>query len=349
MNYKDFTKRGLLNAEFFITKVIEGKPGETLAIIADESTYSETELLSVCAKKLGLKPFVIDVSVYGISRFTPVDYTFIEPVKAAIKASDICVTTCLSYSLLLGGKKEMDGILTGAARCFALWARCISEWDFDFDEIIAMRKRTPKLKDLVIKSSVLRITTALGTDLTCKVGAENIAAIYEVLAITPFFAEVAIIPNYGTVNGVAVVDGAVSSGIRRNQFGARELGLEPIRITIKDGNVTGYSAAPLHRERLEKFIKGANPIADKVDEVGLVTTTARINDEYQWNIWQDGSHHSRSAHIALGNNTSDRSGTVHASAHADFDMLDPVIELDGKVIYKDGVFDDAYISRAVSG
>ncbi len=44
MNYKDFTKRGLLNAEFYILEIIKGKSGETLAIIADEATYSEDTL-----------------------------------------------------------------------------------------------------------------------------------------------------------------------------------------------------------------------------------------------------------------------------------------------------------------
>lgn len=344
MNYKDFTRLGLLNAEFYIAKIIEGKPGETLAIIADDGTYSEADLLSVCAKKLGLKPFVIDVSVYGISRFTPVDYTFIEPVKAAIDAADICISTCLSFKELLGSAKAMDGILTGEARCFPLWARGINEWDFDFNKILSMRKRTPKLKELIKRSSVLHITTKSGTDLVCKVGSSNMAAIYEVLAITPFFAEVAIIPKYGTINGTAVVDGAVSAGIRRNQFGEHELGMEPIRLWIKDGQVTEYKAAPLHMERVEKFIYGARPIADKVDEIGIVTATEKINDEYQWRIWSDGTHHSNSMHIALGNNTNDREGAVHAKAHADFDILNPVLELDGRIIYKDNIFDDTYIN-----
>ncbi len=348
MNYKDFTKRGLLNAEFLITKVYKGKSNETMVIIADESTYSEAEMLCVCAKKLGLRPFIIDVSVYGISRFTQVDYRHIEPVKAAIDAADICVSTCLSFSKLLGSTKAKDGILTGEARCFPLWARGIGEWDFDFDKILAMRERTPKLKELVKKSEVLHVTTKKGTDLVCKVGEKNIAAIYEVLAITPFFAEVAIIPNYGTVNGVAIVDGAVSRAIRRNQFGERELDLEPIKLVIENGRIKEYSAAPLHRERLEKFMYKADPVADGIDEIGLVTATESINDDYQWNIWSDGTHHSNSMHIALGNNTRERDSIVHAPAHADFDILDPVIELDGKAIYRDGVFDDEYIGNTVN-
>ncbi len=345
MDYRCFTKRGLLNAEFFLTRLIEGKKGETLAIVADEGTYAEACLLSVCAKKLGLKPFVIDVSVYGISRFTEVDYSVLEPVKAAIRASDICVSICLGFARLLGGSREMDSILTGDARCFGLRVWGISEWDFDFDESMAARERAPKLKDLVMKSSVLNVKNAAGTDLTCKVGSGNIAAIYEVLAIAPFFAEVAIIPNYDAVNGIVAADGAVSQGIRKNQFGSRELGLEPIRLTIKDGIVTGYTADPLQKKRLEDFIRCADPVAGKVDEIGLVTTTAGINDEYQWFMWSNGTHHSKSMHIALGNNEKGRSEMVHAPAHADFDIMDPTIELDGKVILKGGIFNDAIIFK----
>ncbi|HBE04255.1 MAG: hypothetical protein A2096_00670 [Spirochaetes bacterium GWF1_41_5] len=350
MDYMAFTKRGLLNAEFFITRICNGKAGETMMIVGDEGTRSETDLLSVCAKKLGLKPFVVDVSAYGISRFTPVDFEPIPALKAAAQASDICVTTCLGFAKILGSAKEMDGILTGQARCFALWARNIWEWDFDFEEIMAMRRRTVKIRDLIKKAKILHFTTAKGTDLICKVGEKNMAAIYEVLAIVPFFGEVAIIPNSGTVNGVAVIDGAATGyisggGVRRDQFGQREIGMEPIRLEIKDGKVVDYSAAPLHKARLEEFLHKTEVLADQVDEIGIVTTTADISDEYQWRMWDDGSHHSRSFHIALGNNTSERKEIIHAKAHCDFDIHDPVIELDGHVIYRDGRFDDEWIDN----
>ncbi len=343
MDYSGFTKKGLANAEFFLEKIVEGKSGETIVFIANEFTYPETTLMSLCAKKLGMKPFIIDLSIYGINWFMPEDFEFIPAVKAAIEASDITVTTCMTFAKLLGSSKDMDGILTGKQRCFAYWSHFMQEWDFDYDEVLMGRKRCVPLRDLVRKSKVLHLTTAKGTDLTCEVGDGNMNAIYEVLAIAPFFAEVAIIPKYGTVNGVAVIDGASSKGLRNNEFGRRELSLAPTVMTFKDSVLTDLTGDPLHIERIEKYIHDADPIADRVDEIGLVTCTARINDDYQWRIWNDGSHHSNSFHVALGNNVGGREEIVHAKAHCDFDIWDPVIELDGHVIYCGGKFDDAYI------
>lgn len=346
MDYSGFTKRGLQNAEFFLEKIVEGKRGETIVFIANEFTYPETTLMSLCAKQLGMKPFIVDLSIYGINWFMPEDFEFIPALKSAIEAADICVTTCMTYAKLLGSSKNMDAILTGEKRCYAYWSHFMQEWEFDQNEVLMGRKRCVPLRDLLKKSKILHLTTPKGTDLTCEVGIENMNAIYEVLAIAPFFAEVAIIPKYGTVNGIAVIDGASSKGLINNEFGKRELNLEPIRMTIKDSVVTDMTGNPLHMERINKYIHDFDPIADHIDEVGIVTCTATINDDYQWRIWNDGSHHSNSFHIALGNNVSERSDVVHAKAHCDFDMWNPVMELDGHIIYKDGKFDDDYIFKA---
>lgn len=345
MNYSGFTKNGLHNAEFFLTKIVEGKPGESIVFIANEFTYPETELMTICAKRLGMKPFIIDLSVYGINWFQKVDFEHIPAIRACIEASDICVTTCMSYAKLLGSGKDMDSNLTGANRRFAYWAHCMQEWEFDERQVLMAHKRPLPLRKLVEQSRVLHLTTKKGTDLTAYVGSGNIHSAYEVCAIVPFFSEVAIIPKYENVNGVVVIDGASSCGLRLNEFGAHELDLAPTVMEFKDGVLTRLDGDPLHVDRITKWMNSFDPVADHIDEIGLVTCTDRINDDYQWRVFNNGSHHSNSFHIALGNNVSERSEIIHAKAHCDFDIWDPVMELDGHVIYKDGAFDDEYIFK----
>lgn len=350
MNYSGFTKNGLKNAEFFLTRIVEGKPGESIVFIANEFTYPETELMAICSRKLGMKPFIIDLSVYGINWFMKEDFEYIPAIRACIESADICVTTCMTFAKLLGSSKAMDGILTGKQRCFAYWAHFMQEWEFDQKKVLMAHKRPLPLRELVEKSKVLHLTTAKGTDITCQVGQDKMNSIYEVCAIVPFFSEVAIIPKYGTVSGVAVVDGASSRvkgeesvALRINEFGNRDINLAPTVMKFDKGVLTSLEGDPLHVNRIEKWINSFDPIADRVDEVGLVTCTDRINDDYQWRVFNDGSHHSNSFHIALGNNVSEREEIVHAKAHCDFDIYDPVMELDGHIIYKDGEFDDEYI------
>lgn len=343
MDFSRFTKRGLKNAEFFLNKTVNGKPGESMIIFADEFTYPDANLIAICAKKKGMLPFIVDLSIYGNRLLGTNDFKFNPAIKAAIQASDICVTTCQSFSRLLGSGKEMDNILTGQQRCFAFWTRHMEEWDFDEEEVYMGRKRAIPVRDLVKKSKLLHITTEKGTDITCEVGEENLNAIYEVLAICPFFAEVAIIPKYGTVNGKLVADGAASRQLRNDQFGCRERDVEPVVMTFKDSVMTSLSGDPVQVERIQEWMHSDVIPADHVDEIGIVTCTADINDEYQWFVWNDGSHHSKSFHLAIGNNNDERKDVIHGKLHSDFDVWNPVIELDGHVIYRDGKFDDEYV------
>jgi hypothetical protein len=124
-------------------------------------------------------------------------------------------------------------MIAGARRFYRFYnLQSLNEVDYDYAGILADRKRTPLLRRIVESASVMRITTEKGTDLTCDIGRKNLAAITEILGLLPFFSEVATVPNYGTVNGVVVADGAVQK-LRFNQFGKREISGAPIRMTIE--------------------------------------------------------------------------------------------------------------------
>lgn len=343
------TQTGIENARFLLKDIGQGKEGETVTIICDDYSHAGANLLAVCARQLGLLPIVIDLSVYGIEYLTPVERPYLRHVHGALEKSDMAFSFSPTYAWHLGGQKQFDAVHDGRRRFFTILGNGIDEWDFDHDEILAARRRTPLLRHLVEDGHVLRITTAKGTDLTCQIGMRNIDSIYDVLSLVPFYSEVAVVPKIGTVNGVAVIDGASQKGIRSMDYKERRAKTPPMVLEFKDSALVRYEAPNEEQGKsLEAFMDNASPRAAQADEIGLVTVTSDINDKYPWSWWGDGTHHSKSVHVALGNNVGDRAGMIHASAHADFDMYHPKIEIDGHVVYENDVFDDAWLAECES-
>ncbi len=346
MDYRMITQTGLENARFLLKDIGQGKVGETVTLICDDYTHSGANLLAICARKLGLIPIVIDLSVYGIEYLTPVERPYLPHVHGALDRSDMAFSFSPTYAWHLGGQKQFDAVHDGRRRFFTILGNGIDEWNFDHDEILKARRRTPLLRHLVENGKEMRITTAQGTDLTCRIGRQNIDSIYDVLSLVPFYSEVAVVPKIGTVNGTAVIDGASQRGIRSMDYRERRANTPPMILEFKDSELIRYEAPNDEQKKsLEEFINGVSPRANQADEVGLVTVTSDINDKYLWSWWGDGTHHSKSVHIALGNNVSNRASMIHASAHSDFDMYHPMIEIDGHIIYKDDVFDDTYLEE----
>lgn len=341
------------NAEFILRDLGCCQPGEHIVLIADESCRSNAFALADVARELGLHPLVIDIDVYGRDREYRRKYLgmpALKPLRAAILACDAAFMLTdqmlTDFGMFLGDGDEMDASLTGIGRRYTLEARGLTEWEIRPDEILHFRERTRRLHDLLQQGGRLRVRTARGTDFSCDM-VTGTDGMYPVLGIIPFYAEVAVIPKFGCFNGVVVVDGASQCAWAQRGFpirpaipGWQELYLEPLRIEIKDGRVSAYSGPPVQVERLEKWMYGSSPHADLADEIGLVTTTARENDQYGWLI--DGTHQTHCVHVALGNNTR-RDEIIHAPEHCDFDIHDPEITLDDKTIYANGAFQDDVI------
>lgn len=346
MDYSAVTQRGLENARFLLVDIGQAKEGERVTIICDDYTHPQAVLLAICAKKLNLLPIIIDVSVYGTEYLTEVERPFLPHVKSALDASDLAFSFSPTYAWHLGGQKEFDAVHDGKRRFFTILGNGLTEWRFEHQEILDARRRTPIVRKLISQGKKMRITTELGTDLSCDIGMENFENIYDVLSLVPFYGEVAIIPKYGTVTGKAVIDGASQRNVRPQTYARRCVEEGPMTLWIDKGKLIDYQAPnEKQKEALEEYVNTAEPKADQVDEIGIVTVTADINDQYPWSWWGDGTHHSKSVHIALGNNTNDRTGMIHATAHCDFDIYFPTIEVDGHVIYDKDHFDDEYLLR----
>jgi hypothetical protein len=339
------------NAKFILEDLAEGKKGDNIVVIADSVSYVNARALCDCAKELGMNSIIIDIDLYGGSE-RYMKFPVMEPLRAAILNSNITfmVTDQMKtdFGIFLGNTDECDIALMGVGKRFTLEANGMSEWDFDPKEVLNYRKRTLKLYDWLKVADTVHVTTKKGSDFTCKVGARP-DGMYPVMTIIPFYAEIAIVPKIGDMSGVVVADGASEYAYSQRGFpirpafpGHQELYREPMKLVFDKGVLVKYSGDPEQTRRLETLLKTVVPAPTLCDEVGLVTTTSIENDMYGWQV--DGTHQTHTVHVAIGNNFR-RGEVIHAPEHVDFDMHDPVIEVDGQIIYKDRKFNDELIFR----
>jgi hypothetical protein len=325
------------NLKIVLQGSCRANPGETVLFVADEALYPYTPALSVAAVELNLVPATIDIRSF----LTSPAYSsrrILEPLKAAMQAADIVIGNTrdvhdpdrADFSRLVGNPDVHDQCLTADRRWVYLQCNGIEKWDITLEEVVQLRDRTLWLMDLLGSAKSGGITAPGGTDFTFGLGGE--ASCVPILGIVPLYGEVAIVPELGSTSGMLVVDGPTQLDVRPSD----EIDREPLWISIEGGQVVDFGGDSSQVERLKMFIASGNPIADTIDEVGILTTKFKENDDY---YWSDGTHHHDRTHVALGNN-SRRDQVVHGPKHMDGEICRPTIRIDGRVIVENGVFLD---------
>jgi len=339
-------ERIFTNARFVVETLGECKPGECMVCIADAATYGYARVMCDVARELGLSAMIIDIDCYGgDERYMKLPV--MEPLRQAILHADLVFMLTdqmlTDFGMFLGNPDECDTALLGHSRRFTFEETGMEAWQLDPQRILYDRARTLRLYKKLQSARTLTITTARGTDLTCDVTRAD--AMYPVMAIIPFYAEVALIPGLGSVNGTVIADGASECAygqrgepIRPAQAGNMELWKKPMGLHFRDSLLIGWDGDAVQAARLDKLMEDVDPAPRLCDEIGLVTATSVENDRWGWRI--DGSHQTRCVHVAIGNNYR-RGEVIHAPEHVDFDVHEPTITLDGTVICENGVFTDA--------
>ncbi len=351
MIFRSNTDNQKKNSSFIIRTLAECSEGDHLVFICDSKCRANAEVLADNARDFGMVPIIVDIDAFGRGE----RYLKMPPLralKAAVQAADcsfmLTDQMLTDFGLFFGNSDETDTSLLGKDKRFTLEANGMEQWVVNEEEILHYRERTIRLQKLLAGGGLLHVTTRRGTDFTCDLK-EGVEASYPVMAIIPFYAEVAVIPRHGYLNGVIVVDGASQCAYAQRGFpirpcfpGHNEIHMEPLRITFKNGLVESFDGPDIQVERLKKWMYSSSPNAVFADEIGIVTTTSEENDRFGWLI--DGTHQSHCIHVAIGNNTR-RGEIIHAPEHCDFDMHDPIIKLDGETLYENRKFNDDLIFK----
>jgi leucyl aminopeptidase (aminopeptidase T) len=187
-------------------------------------------------------------------------------------------------------------------------------------------KLSLKLKEILEKGSHVRVTSALGTDISFSIeGRKSIASkgLFHGKGESGNLptGETFLAPVEGTANGVFIVDGSMAGlGLIKNVN---------IRIKVKDGYATEIKGGALAK-KLEKQLDQIGKEARNIAEFGIGTNdSAKLSG-----ILLEDEKVLGTVHIALGNNVS-MGGSVNVPIHLDGVIKKPTVYLDGKVLMKD--------------
>jgi len=337
--------RLLANARITVETACGVEAGEAVLILTEKHSkppYGDdlapvTDALAAACVEIGAHPTVVDIGRFVHSPAFD-QGVVLQPVAAAMEAADVVINAVdyVRLSRLTGestndeGAWESDKYITATQRWFALQSHKMDQWDITAHDVAMINKRTDWLLGALDRASALHISSPAGTDFVVGLGEGAKANPFRVLV--PLYGEVALVPQFGTESGTLIFDGPTQRGVRPTD----EMERPPLCIEVADGVVTSCEGEPAQLDRLRAFIENASPRADHIDEVGILTTQIKANDEC-W--WEDGTHNSERVHVALGNNLA-RDGRVHGHAHMDGEIVRPSIRLDDTVIVRDGVFVD---------
>ncbi len=201
--------------------------------------------------------------------------------------------------------------------------RCLS---CDKDSLVS---ETDRITEILTKGKLARLTTPNGTDLTIPIDGIEAISSTGVIKIggkgaNLLSGEAFLMPEEGKTNGVVVVDGTISQvGLMHDDY---------VKIKIEDGfavSIDGGENAVKFKKILEPHGRDGLNIA----ELGVGTN---YSAKLCGSILED-EKVGGTVHIALGNNAS-MGGNFTVGVHIDCVMINPTLEIDGKVILKEGKF-----------
>lgn len=310
-------------AEKLIGSVLGVRQGETVCILRDTEEPSRplAEAVSRAAMKAGAEPvscIIVPRNVGGQELPEPVAGLFLRSsVVVNIAKYAVEHTRAATAALMAGGRfgnlrNYEDGVLESPGVTA------------DYEEV---RRNALAVDSLLEQGKVVRVTTAEGTDLTIELcGRKGKAQ-------TGFATEP------GTFSGlpdgestVAPLEGSTQGRIV-NPYIMEKIGVvdEPFEMEIRDGwvvDLKGGKQAKALAELYERSDENARRIASQF-AMGM-NPDCRIFPNTR-----EVSKRLGTIHVAMGDNIS-LGGTIQSGVHIDIVILNPTVELDGKVLLKDG-------------
>lgn len=202
--------------------------------------------------------------------------------------------------------------------------------DADF---LGIYEKVKKIKDILTEAKEIHITTKAGTDISIKcegrVGNE-VSGVCRTSGTwgSPPNIEVNVSPVENLTQGKVVVDGSIPMP---------EIGVvsEPVVLTIKDGRIVHFEGGK-EAEIFKKLLKTEeNPNNDVLAEFGIGMNDKSI---LKGSMLEDEGAYG-TCHFGFGHNA-DQGGTNEASVHIDCVYKNATVEIDGKMLIKDGELEE---------
>lgn len=296
------------------------KKNESVLVVTDENKRKIGYALYETALSLGHEALLVEMKSRKINGEEP-------PVFVANLMKEFDVVLCPTTKSLThtnarrAASSKGCRVATFPGITEDIMIRCLNA---DYKKIAAL---TLKLKKIFEKTKIVRITSAIGTDITLDITGRK------ALPSKGLFhkkgesgnlptGETYVAPLEGKSNGVFYVDGSMA--------GIGMIASKPIKITVENGDVvsiTGGKEAKILSKMIAPYgIKGRN-----IAEFGVGTNDKAV---LSGNILED-EKVKGTIHIALGDNKS-MGGSVNVPIHLDGIVKSPTVYFDGKIIMKSG-------------
>ncbi|OGP96720.1 MAG: hypothetical protein A2157_04415 [Deltaproteobacteria bacterium RBG_16_47_11] len=302
------------------------KKGERVLIVTDTAMPPHIpNLFGIVAEDRGAKVFLMT--------YNPPKFQGAEPPKmiaAAMKESDVILEV---GSVFIGHSEARHNALAVGARwqCMAQMNDLVlmhpSGLDANFH---AFKPVAEKIVAYETKAKSIKITARGGTNFTANIEGRPARALRGICHQPGNFEaapniEASITPIEGTANGVVVVDGFA------DMVGGNAVERDPIKIFLKDGVAVKFEGG--RADIIRRTLEEANePDAFQCAEIGIGFNPKCINAHNQ--ICESEGVYG-SAHIALGTSPWPES-TLRTPLHMDLVFHSATVEMDGKIIVKDG-------------
>ncbi len=310
------------------------KEGEQVLILGDSETYDAlVQAFASAAYFFNAEPTIM---------VTPPSFRELEklPSKIALKALEaadvyIPMTPTSGHSVhatevaRLKWQQKLRMFIIGGWHGGGMEDALDAIRNHDYEKIYEV---TSKVAEVMSAGKRVRVTTPAGTDFTasiedipCRVAAGICRKMGESGCIPA--GEAWSGPAEGTANGVIVLNSTIMNICERPE-GPKV----PVRVTLKNGRVVGVEGGE-EAMKLKSIIETVKN-ADNLAEVSVGTNhhlkhNGRVlNDKRRYGTM----------HVAFGQNTYQiyPKGTVECDVHIDAVLQNPVFEVDGKTIVRDG-------------
>lgn len=298
------------------------REGEKLLIVTEPEKIKIAETIAASAYRKGIEPV--------ISIMIPRERDSQEPPKIiaeAMKSSDAFLSvvgksithTNAVKDAIANGSRGI--VLTQFSEDMMIHGGM--EADFKSREIICKN-----VAEALAGAEKIHLTTKYGTDLTFSARGRRGNALYCIVESGKFSTaptiEANVSPVEGTANGKIVVDASVPYiGI-----GLLE---DPIICDVKDGFITSISGGRQAKLLADNLAGMNDPNVYNIAELGV-----GLNPNCRFiGLMLEDEGVCGSVHIGIGTSVN-LGGVTKASCHYDLIMTEPTIEVDGKIIMKDG-------------
>jgi leucyl aminopeptidase (aminopeptidase T) len=324
-----FTK----GARMIIEHCMTVKADDKVLIIMDDEHMLAAQSLAGVAFSLGAYPVIANVTHHVALVEAEMAYPMEPPAhlaQAMLHSDEIIVITNVTWAHRIPHTDAVKKSVENGAKIASIEEGMGGEWNMEVEDIELISERTRKILEAMEGAKWARVTNPAGTDVrVCIEGRPPLEVVPVkgpgvMMGPIPMWGEVAWAAVEDKTEGRIVVDGIM---IPIHIYGTLPT---PIEWTVKNGRAIDISGGE-EAQRLKALVEGADSQANVIAEFAIGTShKEKLGSPYEKGMMG-------TVHFALGDNVRCYPGGQSLSnVHLDGSLRDVTIEVDGRVIIKDG-------------